>query len=130
MSADPNVRDRGTRRGIPIHRRTVLDIARVAKQVPSFPLHRTLQLGAVTELLDHAEERMIERDIDMIDVLKVLRIGDIVGPIEPGISEHEWKCKVTASPRYPETAREIGVVTIVVRSSRLLIKTVEWEDER
>ena len=81
-------------------------------------------------LLDHAAERMVERDLDMIDVLKVLKIGDIVGPIEPGISEQEWKCKVTASPRYPESVREIGVVTIVVRRSRLLIKTVEWEDQR
>ena len=81
-------------------------------------------------LLDHAAERMIKRDIDMIDVLRVLKTGDIVGPIEPGISEQEWKCKVTAAPQYPESKREIGVVTIVVRSSRLLIKTVEWEDKK
>lgn len=79
-------------------------------------------------LLDHAEERMLERDIDMIDVLRVLKTGEIVGVIEAGIGPGEWKCKVTASPRYPEMKREIGVVTIVVRSSRLLIKTVEWED--
>lgn len=91
---------------------------------------RSLVAAVDIVLLDHAEERMIERDIDIMDVLKVLKTGDVVGPIEPGISEHEWKCKVTASPRYPESVREIGVVTIVVRSSRLLIKTVEWEDER
>ena len=80
-------------------------------------------------LLDHAEERMVERDIDMLDVLRVLKTGEIVGSIDPGISSDEWKCKVTASPRYPDDKREIGVVTIVVRASRLLIKTVEWEVE-
>ena len=81
-------------------------------------------------ILDHAEERMVERDIDMIDVLCVLKSGDIVGPIQPGISDQEWKCKMTAAPRFPESTREIGVVTIVVCSSRLLIATVEWEDFR
>jgi hypothetical protein len=80
-------------------------------------------------LLDHAEERMLERDIDMLDVIRVLRTGEIVGTIDPGINADEWKCKVTASPRYPDNIREIGVVTIVVRASRLPIKTVEWEDE-
>jgi len=79
-------------------------------------------------LLDHAEERMLERDIDMLDVLRVLKTGEIVGAIEAGVGSEEWKCKVIASPRYPEIKRDIGVVTIVVRSSRLLIKTVEWED--
>ena len=90
---------------------------------------RSLARDADILLLDHAEERMQERDIDMIDVRRVLASGDIIGPIEPGISDQEWKCKVVASPRYPESSREIGVVTIVVRTSRLIIKTVEWEDE-
>jgi hypothetical protein len=80
-------------------------------------------------LLDHAEERMEERDIDMFDIRRILLTGDIVGPIESGIGDQEWKCKVVASPRYPESSREIGVVAIVVRTSRLIIKTVEWEDE-
>lgn len=72
---------------------------------------------------------MFERDIDMSDVLRVLKTGEIVGAIEAGTSEYEWKCKLTASPRYPDDKREMGVVTIVVRSSRLLVKTVEWEVE-
>jgi hypothetical protein len=75
---------------------------------------RSLVEHADIVLVDHAEERMVARDIDMIDVLRVLKTGEIVGPIEPGVSEQEWKCKVTASPRYPENNRE----------------TVEWEDER
>ena len=72
---------------------------------------------------------MLTRDIDMIDVQRVLKTGEVVGPIEPGLDNEEWKCKITASPRYPDNNREIGVVTIVVRASRLLIATVEWEDE-
>jgi len=37
----------------------------------------------------------------------------------------EWKCKMV----YPiRGAREVGVVTIILKSDRLFIKTVEWED--
>lgn len=90
---------------------------------------RSLIQDTAVVLLDHAAERMVLRDIDMVDVMRVLRTGEIVGPVEPGINSDEWKCKVTASPRYPDDNREVGVVTIVVRTSRLLIKTVEWENE-
>jgi len=78
--------------------------------------------------LEHALEQMDKRGFDTIDVLNVLRTGDIVGGIEPGKNSDEWKCKVVACPHYPDNLREIGVVTIVVRASYLLIKTVEWED--
>ena len=80
-------------------------------------------------LLDHAEEQMFKRDIDMEDVIRVLRRGEIVGQIVPGIGADEWKCKVTCQPRYPESKRFLGVVTIVAGASELLIKTVEWEDK-
>lgn len=89
---------------------------------------RSLVEEADIVILDHAEDRMVERDIDIIDVLHVLRSGEIVGPIEPGKDIQEWKCKLTAAPRASGNSREIGVVAIVVRASRLLILTVEWED--
>ncbi len=76
---------------------------------------------------DHAEERMDERGITDLDTLRVLRSGDLSGPICPGIREGEWKCKVVAPIK---GRREVGVVTIVIRNKRLLIKTVEWEDMR
>lgn len=76
----------------------------------------------------HAEERMWERDITMRDVLSVLRTGEIIGQIAPGKNDKEWICKVVATPRYPNSKREVGVVTVVMRGSRLLIATVEWED--
>ena len=80
-------------------------------------------------LLDHAEEQMFERGIDLEDVIKVLRRGEIVGAITHGLGPNEWKCKVTCQPQYPENKRFVGVVTIVAAAAELLIKTVEWEDE-
>lgn len=72
---------------------------------------------------------MLDRGIYMDDVVSVLRRGEIVGVIEAGINQDEWKCKVTCQPRYPENKRFVGVVTIVAAGAELLIKTVEWEDK-
>lgn len=75
---------------------------------------------------NHARERMHEREIDDVDVLRVLRSGYLSGnpdPAEPG----EWKCKVTKPIK---GARIVGVVVIILRSKRLFVKTVEWEDLR
>lgn len=72
----------------------------------------------------HARERMLEREIDDVDVLRVLRGGFLKGdpdPAEPG----EWKCKIVMQLK---GAREVGVVAIILRSKRLFVKTVEWED--
>jgi hypothetical protein len=75
----------------------------------------------------HAEqERMPERGIDFVDVESVFRLGDISGSIEPGSKIGEWKCVVVGKPK--SNAREMGVVTIVVQQSRLIVKTVEWMD--
>jgi hypothetical protein len=74
----------------------------------------------------HARERMLEREIDDVDVLRVLRGGYLKGepdPAEPG----EWKCKVVMKLK---GARDVGVVVIILRSKRLFVKTVEWEDVR
>ncbi len=73
----------------------------------------------------HATDRMDERGITTLDVLRVLRVGDIVGEIEAGKGTGEWKCKIVERRR---RAREIGVATVVMWESKLLIKTVEWED--
>lgn len=76
---------------------------------------------------DHAEERMDERGITDLDALRVLRSGYISGDIEPGKNAAEWKCKVVAPMK---GRREVGVVTLLIRNRRLLVKTVEWEDLR
>lgn len=78
-------------------------------------------------LLQHAIDRMNERDIDIIDIRCVLRLGDISGPIFAGRTDGEWTCKVVHAPRYPDDGREMGVVTIIVQAKCLLVKTVEWE---
>lgn len=74
----------------------------------------------------HVFERSEQRDIDINDALAVLRLGEIEGPIEPGINPGEWKCKVTAKP--DTTSRRLGVALVVIRNERLFLVTVEWED--
>lgn len=74
----------------------------------------------------HALERMEERGIPDVDVLRILRLGMIAGPPRtdrPG----EWTCKMVRTIR---GRREAGVVAIILLGDRLLVKTVEWEDPR
>jgi hypothetical protein len=73
----------------------------------------------------HALQRMEEREIFDVDVLRILRDGMISGEPEETPREGEWKCKMVRKLR---GAREAGVVAIVLRRGFLLIKTVEWED--
>lgn len=78
-------------------------------------------------LSDHAADRMWARGIDDSEVFEVLRLGGIRGL--PWFEENKTEpaCKMVFRRR---GAREIGVVTIVLVDERLLVKTVEWEDER
>ncbi len=75
----------------------------------------------------HALERLDERNtIDILDVLKLLRLGEIEGAINPGKNPGEWSCLVTG--KCSLDGRDAGVATIVVREEKLIIKTVEWMD--
>lgn len=74
---------------------------------------------------NHALDRMDERGMTTMDVLRVLRNGVIEGRIEAGQGLGEWKCKIVE--RRPR-ARAMGVATIVKQEGKLFIKTVEWED--
>lgn len=73
----------------------------------------------------HALERMEERGITTLDALRTLRHGEIQGRIEAGANKGEWKCKIV---KQIKGSRDVGVVTIVMSSGRLFVKTVEWED--
>ena len=73
----------------------------------------------------HAESRMEWRDITDRMMFDVLRTGMLKGEIEPGLYPGEWKAKMV---KQMKGTREVGVVTIVINSQRLFIKTVEWED--
>lgn len=78
-------------------------------------------------LSDHAQERMWERDISAMEVFDVLRLGMVDGV--PWIEDEtgEQACKVVLRRK---GQRAIGVVTILLVEDGLLVKTVEWEDER
>jgi hypothetical protein len=96
---------------------------------PDYLLRLIWRLAAEEKIsyLGHAQlERMPERGFDTFDVSHVLKTGMIVGPIDPGIKPGEWKVKLVSWVE--GTSRRMGVVVIVVRESRLLIKTTEWED--
>lgn len=72
----------------------------------------------------HARQRMAERDILDVEVLRVLRQGFVDD--RPELTElNEWKCKVTLKLRGSRTA---GVVTIILHNGKLFVKTVEWEN--
>lgn len=84
----------------------------------------------------HPEERIEQRnsrsDLELTDqdALRVLRLGDIKGPIVRGEQQGEWKVKVCAPINHERGAREVGVVTAVLNADQLTIVTVEWEDKR
>lgn len=74
----------------------------------------------------HALERMNEREIFDVDVLRVLRRGMVLEQPEETPSG-EWKCKAVLRLR---GNRDAGVVVIILKRGRLFVKTVEWEDLR
>jgi len=73
---------------------------------------------------NHARDRMLERDIFDVDVFRILRTGHVDEQPEQ-TEQGEWKCKVTLKIRGGRTA---GVITIILRSGKLFVKTVEWEN--
>ena len=73
----------------------------------------------------HARERMEERSVTILDVLRVLRSGHIKGEVEAGGRAGEWKCKTV---KQIKGNRDLGVVTLLISKGKLFIKTVEWED--
>jgi hypothetical protein len=88
---------------------------------------RKLAAAGAYSFSDHAiDERMIERGFDAEDVLKIMALGDIQGPVSRGKKPGEWKCLVVGL--LPWTPREAGVVTVVIREERLIFVTVEWMD--
>ena len=96
---------------------------------PERLLHLIRKLAAEGKIgfLNHSQfERMPERGCDIFDIKEVIAFGMIVGPIDRGIHPGEWKVKIVG--KVDGTSRKMGVVVIVVRDTRILIKTTEWED--
>jgi hypothetical protein len=72
---------------------------------------------------NHARERMVEREIFDVDVFRIIRNGYVKG--QPELTDFkEWKCKIVLKIRGGRTA---GVVTVLLHSGKLFVKTVEWE---
>ena len=85
---------------------------------------RIRQIALVTEnviLGNHALERMAEREIYDIEVLRT----GYVDERPERTAQDEWQCKVTLKIK---GGRSAGVVTIILQSGKLFVKTVEWED--
>ena len=94
---------------------------------PAMATKRIRALAARTDDIDwsnHALERMEEREIFDVDVVRTMRGGEIAGEPEPA-RLGEWKCKFVRQVR---GGRSVGVVVIILQNNRLLVKTVEWED--
>ena len=87
-------------------------------------IHDLAEQGAVA-WSDHAYDQMEVRGITDVMALRALQRGEPKGEIVPGKKPGEWKAKVVERMK---GAREIGVVTILIRNSRLFVMTVEWED--
>lgn len=90
-------------------------------------IHELAKDSSKVGFKSHAGERQDLRDITDDMAFDVLRTGHLRGDISPGKFEGEWKCKMV---KRMKGTREVGVVTIVVKNERLLVKTVEWEDVR
>ena len=69
---------------------------------------------------------MPERGFDVDDVEYILTRGMIEGEIRPGKRAGDWECLVVS--KLELGGRDAGVITIVVRGDKLIIKTVEWMD--
>lgn len=74
---------------------------------------------------EHARQRMIERSITDMDVLKVLRGGYVeTDPVRSNNGDG-WTVKVVKTHA---AGREIGVVTVILDRGFLRLVTIEWED--
>jgi hypothetical protein len=89
-------------------------------------IRRLTATGAYSFSHHAFDERMVERGFGIDDVLEIMALGEIDGPVEAGRRDGEWKCTVVGKLAW--TSRDAGVVTVVVRESRLIFVTVEWMD--
>jgi hypothetical protein len=76
---------------------------------------------------DHIQQRMVERGISTLDVLRILRDGEIEDdPVRAHIPG-DWRVKLV---RRLEGRRTAGVVTVIAARGVLILVTAEWEDGR
>jgi hypothetical protein len=73
---------------------------------------------------NHAWDRIGERSITRADALTILRKGYVEGKPQR-TDKGEWKVTMT---RRLNRSRSAGVVTIILKSDALFVKTVMWMD--
>lgn len=100
---------------------------RLTSDVAEKRIQELAKTTANVALSKHAKDRMAEREITMTDIYRVLRLGSV--DETPRQSDGgSWVCKMTMALRGRRTA---GVVVAVRMSAdRMVVLTVEWEDER
>jgi hypothetical protein len=77
-------------------------------------------------LTDHAQERMIERDITAPEVFRILRDGTVHE--RPVLTEAgDWKAAVEM---WIPGGGDVAVVAVIRKGSRLVVVTVMWRDQR
>ena len=99
-----------------------------ATPMPRKPPHPGVLMARIRKLAASGAYSYGPRQIDINDALDVLRLGEIDGPIRPGINAGEWKCKVTA--KLEGANRELGVAVVVIKDNKLFLLTVEWDDTK
>jgi hypothetical protein len=75
-------------------------------------------------IIGHPEERSDEREINDVEIFRVLREGVVVDP--PRLEGDDW---VAVIRRRIRGTRDAGVVTIILRDDKLIVKTVMWVDQ-
>ena len=100
---------------------------RLTKKLAEQRIHERAKTSANIFLTRHAKDRMAERDIVRQDVDRALQGGCLAGEPEPA-NEGEWKCKIVLPIK--GRSRDLGVVVILRSDGRLVVKTVEWEDQK
>jgi hypothetical protein len=89
-------------------------------------IHSLAEDGAFS-LKSQAFDKCQEKGIDIHDVLRVLAVGTLSGPIEPGIEPGEWKCKMVGKP--DRSRRMLSVVTIVIKDLHLFLTEVDCKSQ-
>ncbi len=80
--------------------------------------------SAKVVILGHPEERCEERDINDVELYQILRGGVVTDA--PRLEEGDW---VAVISRRIRGTRDAGVVTIILREDKLIVKTVMWVDQ-
>jgi hypothetical protein len=98
---------------------------RLTAAIAEIRIHEVSQATEKVKLSHHARLRMLEREISMTEVYRILRLGTVeTQPIKT--ERGDWKCKITL----PLRGRRTGGVVVALNCTKMQVTlmTVEWED--